>query len=129
VAALHDPRFAYLAAQLWLALMGLASVLAFRTPAGPAVDTRWRRALAAATLVLLASCATASLRPFLAPGGVGRLSAQLQAGRACLPAYETADDACLELLYPSASRVRAIARRLEVRGARFLRVEPGATGR
>lgn len=62
----------------------------------------------------------ASASPFVAPGGIGALHARLSAGRACLAHLRTATDACLEQLYPSAERLRAIARRLEGRHAAFL---------
>jgi hypothetical protein len=121
VGALHDPRFAYLAVQLWVALVGLAAVLQSdgRDTAPQAVPSQ--RMLRAAVVVVLLGCAAASLRPFVAPGGVGRLSTTLATGRACLLHYATADDACLALLYPSAARVRELTGRLDARGAAFLR--------
>jgi hypothetical protein len=127
--ALLDPRFAYLAAQLWVALAALVSVLAFDGDLRPQQAARWRRAYWELGVVLVASYATASLWPLHAPGGIGRLSTQLQTGRACLLEYESADDACLELLYPSAARVRDLTRTLQVKGAGFLIAEPPATPR
>lgn len=127
--ALLDPRFAYLAAQLWVALAALISVLAFDAHLRPHQAMRWRRAYWELGVVLVASYATASLWPLHAPGGIGRLSTQLQAGRACLLEHESADDACLELLYPSAVRVRELTRTLQVKGAVFLIPEPTATRR
>lgn len=124
IGALHDPRFAYLAMQLWVALVGLAAVLlSDRRDTAPR-HRSWDRALRATLVVLAVGYAVASLRPFLSPGGIGRLSATLATGRACLLEYATADAACLELLYPSAARVRELAVRLDARGAAFLRQGP-----
>jgi hypothetical protein len=124
IGALHDPRFAYLAVQLWVALVGLGAVMVSddRERCSPARLSP--RLLHAAIAILLVVYAVASLRPFLAPGGIGRLSATLADGRACLLRYQTAEDACLELLYPSAAKVREIAARLDARGAAFLREGP-----
>lgn len=124
IGALHDPRFAYLAVQLWVALVGLAAVLlSDRCDTAPRGGS-WHRVLRAAVVAMAVGYAVASLRPFLSPGGIGRLSATLATGRACLLDYATADAACLELLYPSASRVRELAVRLDARGAAFLRQDP-----
>ena len=121
IGALHDPRFAYLAVQLWVALVGLGAVLLSgdRERTNPAGLPP--RLLHAAIAIVLVGYAVASLRPFLAPGGIGRFSTTLTTGRACLLRYQTADDACLEQLHPSAAKVRAIAARLDARGAAFLR--------
>lgn len=111
--ALHDPRFAYLAMQLWIALVGLVAIV--RPP------VRWWSSTVPVMLVLLICLyGVASLRPFLAPGGIGRLSRQLTEGRACLLRYATADDRCLALLHPSAAHVRALAARLDAQEAAFL---------
>lgn len=124
IGALHDPRFAYLAVQLWVALVGLAAILLSNRRDTAPVDGPWHRLLRAAVVVIAVGYAVASLRPFLSPGGIGRLSTTLATGRACLLHYATADAACLELLYPSASRVRELAVRLDARGAAFLRQGP-----
>jgi hypothetical protein len=119
--ALHDPRFAYLAAQLWMGVFGIGAVLASRPDREAARHARARLALGGLAVLIAAGYASASLRPFLAPGGIGRLSAQLESGRTCLIEYATAEDACLEILYPSAARVRDISARLARRDAAFLR--------
>lgn len=120
--ALHDPRFALVPAMLWMANAAMFGALTMQGAApsrsGPG-DMR-RRFGRLAIVVLLVSYATASARPFVAPGGVGRLSVQLERGRACLLG-DRADDSCLALLHPSPAYVRVLARRLDARGAAFLR--------
>lgn len=124
IGALHDPRFAYLAVQLWVALVGLAAVVLSDRRRFASGERRSHRMLRVAVVVIAVGYAVASLRPFLSPGGIGRLSTTLATGRACLLHYATAEAACLELLYPSAARIRDLAVRLDARGAAFLREGP-----
>ena len=118
--ALHDPRFAYGSAFLWVAIVALLHLAATASVLdGPRI-TRARPVMLAASCLVAAGCLMASASPFVAPGGIGALHARLSAGRACLAHLRTATDACLEQLYPSAERLRAIALRLEGRHAAFL---------
>ena len=117
--ALHDPRFAYLAAQIWLAVAVLLAQYTALPPLGSGRPRRARLAVVA-SVVLAFSYGVASLRPFLAPGGIGRFTATLEAGRECLLRFRTADSDCLALLYPEPSRLREIAARLQARDAAFL---------
>ena len=130
--ALHDPRFAYLAAQLWVALAALLSQQAGRQQPVSGRPLLRRRVTAVVGIALAMSYGVASLRPFLATGGVGRFSATLETGRVCLQSFRTANDACLALLYPAPSRLREIAARLQTHGAAFLPPappQPGETSR
>lgn len=130
--ALHDPRFAYLAAQMWVALAVLLAQYADRPQPVSGRPHMHGRLVAIVGVALAMSYGVASLRPFLAPGGVGRFSATLETGRVCLQSFRTANDACLALLYPAPSRLREIAARLQAHGAAFLPPgppQPGETGR
>jgi len=51
---------------------------------------------------------------------VDDLSNRLIEGRSCLLMYQTADDGCLQLLYPSAQRIRELMPNLVARDAAFL---------
>jgi hypothetical protein len=116
--ALRDPRFAYLAALLWVAILVL---LAQGRNSSERGSSRTRHTAAAVTAIVFAGIAMGSVRPFVARRGITALSRQLATGRDCLRRYATADSACLALLHPSPDRVRAIAARLDARGAAFLR--------
>ncbi len=119
--SMHEPRFAYGGAFLWVAITALLHVTATADAAnGQPVSRRRAGAMQAAACLLAAGCLMASVSPFTASGGIGALHAQLVAGRACLMHIDTAEDSCLERLYPSAVRLRAIALRMERRGAAFL---------
>ena len=122
--ALHDPRFAYLAAQIWVALSALLAQHAGRSQPMSGTPNLRGRLTAVVGIALAMSYGVASLRPFVAPGGIGRFSATLETGRVCLQSFRTADDACLALLYPVPSRLREIATRLEAHGAAFLPPAP-----
>lgn len=130
--ALHDPRFAYVAAQIWVALVVLLVQNAGQAQPVSGRPHLRRRLAALVGIALAMSYGVASLRPFLGTGGVGRLSATLETGRLCLQAFRTADDTCLALLYPEPSRLREIAARLQAHGAAFLPPappQPGEAGR
>ncbi len=119
--SMHEPRFAYGSAFLWVAIAALLHVAATADAADGQPVSRWRAGATRATSGLVAAgCLMATVSPFMAPGGIGTLHAQLAEGRACLMHIDTAEDGCFERLYPSAVRLRAIARRMERRGAAFL---------
>ena len=120
--ALRDPRFAYLAAQLWIAIaVLLAQVRNSSTQGAPGISHA--RATAVGLAIVVAGLAMGCVRPWLARNGTGGLSRQLATGRNCLLQYASADRACLALLHPAPERVRAIAARLDARGAAFLRTD------
>lgn len=119
--ALRDPRFAYLAAQLWIAILVLLTQVGDSSGRG---SSRSRLPVATVAIaIVLSGIAMGSVRPFVARRGIAGLSRQLATGRDCLLRYRSADDACLALLHPSADQVRAIAARLDARGAAFLRTQ------
>ncbi len=120
LSSIHEPRFAYGSALLWIAIAALLHIsIAGRDHSAPV--TRRRGVLVtAAACVVGAGLVSASAWPFLAPGGIAALHTQLATGRRCLAAYRTAPDTCLELLYPTADGLRVLVSRLERKRAAFL---------
>lgn len=124
LASLHDPRFAYGSALLWIAIVVLIQVTYVGRDASEpqSAHSPWPSRLGrVSTWAICAGLAATSVWPFVAPGGIARLHDQLVRGRTCLVNDCLADDACLERLHPSAARVRAITIHLKDRGATFLR--------
>ncbi len=124
LSAIHEPRFAYGSALLWVAVAALLPITIPARECSAAGSRRWRVVATAAPCVVMAALASASLWPFLAPGGIAALHTQLATGRGCLANYRTAPDSCLELLYPTADGLRVLVSRLERKRAAFL-PDPG----
>ena len=123
--SLHDPRFVYGSAVLWMAIVaGLRLVPdVMNTSVPTARQSPWGlRLVAIGSWTIGVGLISAACWPFLAPGGISRLHDQLVQGRRCLVTDRLDDDACLERLHPSAAHVRVITLELMRRDAAFLRL-------
>lgn len=119
----RDSRYACVASQLWIGVTGLALLALYRPPDAPSPARRAAQVARGLLLLIAFGHLAANARPVIS-GRLDELTLRLATGRACLVAEARADDACLELLYPSALRVRALTAMLKARDASFLRPDP-----
>lgn len=125
----HMPRYIPFQTQFWIAAVALATFAVIEIHQFP---ENWKPSIRNGLLTFLpigflliitVNYIRANLYMF-EEERFDDFTVQLTTGKGCLYWYETADDSCLELLYPHANYIREIMPSLIERNATFLHDEP-----